>query len=419
MSYSSSRKRLYKSESLGPDVPDEPELELTPTPDEDIAHNDFSEQTAQISEHAPQQNDIKSHDNVEEEEEDVEYPPLDQDIDNERNNPFITVPSKRRPQDSYQQSTPMQSPYISQHNGRLEKDSEIGGDFTDMDDLDAVTEQLRKKGRKQKDELSTDQIEKEIQTFLKEMNEATIKDHQANINKEPALNRMKLLPRLADITSIQKYKESLLSGGFLREANFWITANPDGTLPNSAVRRGILQALDGMIVDKELLRETQIGISVRTLANYPRETAENRQLAERIWKRWARSAFGLFDTFKKDSHEEKKNSLPPAIPRSKESENRKRLEAHLDELAKTSRPGDPTFRYTPRMPKPSAFNFSIRPESDIDIEIPTRKGGKSTSSTLLSKVTNKKGPKKLTHIGNTIKIPRATPLSIEGHGMLS
>eukprot|EP01125_Pyxidicula_operculata_P006237 TRINITY_DN2168_c0_g1_i2.p1 TRINITY_DN2168_c0_g1~~TRINITY_DN2168_c0_g1_i2.p1 ORF type:complete len:313 (+),score=120.93 TRINITY_DN2168_c0_g1_i2:679-1617(+) len=104
----------------------------------------------------------------------------------------------------------------------------------------------RRKASAKLSELSTEarlELDIQVNDFVERMREAYKKDQEAHQNKQPAINKLKMLPEVIQTLQKQNSREGYFEGGFLKCLKQWLQPLPDGTLPNLKIREGILKNL--------------------------------------------------------------------------------------------------------------------------------------------------------------------------------
>jgi hypothetical protein len=115
-----------------------------------------------------------------------------------------------------------------------------------------------------------------VKKLVKDMNTALTLDKQANENKKPGFARFKLLDAITQYSRNINYHEELVLNDFCDIAGKWLMPLPDNTMPNPRIRQVILEALSELPVENVHLESSNLGVLVRSLSVYPRETRENK-----------------------------------------------------------------------------------------------------------------------------------------------
>jgi len=148
-----------------------------------------------------------------------------------------------------------------------------------------------------------------IQEFIEKMEQAYKEDIAVNLNKQPALAKLKLLPEVLSLFHKQSIRESYFDGGFLKQCKNWLSPLPDGTLPNMKIREGILKSLEKLDLTEDLLRASGIGRAVMTLSKHKSESLPNQKICTALISKWSRPIFDISSTYKELEKYEKETHL--------------------------------------------------------------------------------------------------------------
>jgi len=138
----------------------------------------------------------------------------------------------------------------------------------------------------------------QAENLMAQMEAALEADLEAFSRKEPALHKLRMLKKAQEALSIQKMHEYLMVGGILGVLKGWLEPMPDGSLPNTRVRGGVLSMLESLRINcanedhKEQLKKSGVGRLVMFLSKLPDETPENRRLAQSLVESWSRPILG-------------------------------------------------------------------------------------------------------------------------------
>ncbi|KAL0221715.1 hypothetical protein RCL1_001569 [Eukaryota sp. TZLM3-RCL] len=126
----------------------------------------------------------------------------------------------------------------------------------------------------------------EIQAFLEEMRLAASADVEAYESNNPALSKVKFLPKLTSFVIRSELHGDLIDNGFLRVCSDWLAPFSDASLPSLKVRTELLKILEHLTVTLESLENSDLGAYINYLANHPEETLSNKDLCRRLIDRW-------------------------------------------------------------------------------------------------------------------------------------
>jgi transcription factor SPN1 len=237
-----------------------------------------------------------------------------------------------------------------------------------------------------------------VENLLAQMEVAVEDDMQAYEAGRPAVNKLRMLPRVREVLAMQKLHSELLDAGLLGVLKAWIEPMPDGTLPNSKVRGTVLALLGGLPVDcsfedrREQLKRSGLGRLVMFLCKLPDETPGNRQLARQLVERWSRPILAPRGGAAVEA-EEMDRIL--AARQRRERAQRAAVPVAGDDAdgdAPSPRPGQPGFRLHAAIPQAASLDYVRRPESKVAM-LDKRAGGKGAGEHKLTKKLNSMGKK--------------------------
>lgn len=134
---------------------------------------------------------------------------------------------------------------------------------------------------------TTDLQTDKILSIKQDMIEALEKDKSHNKNKQPALNRLKLLNSVYSSLLNKNLQKQLLEYNILEVIKEWLEPMPDGTLPNIKIRRVMLDALLNLPVSKgQLMESNGIGKIINFYSKNGSENGEIKGMAIDLVKKW-------------------------------------------------------------------------------------------------------------------------------------
>jgi len=147
-----------------------------------------------------------------------------------------------------------------------------------------------------------------MEDLIQDMITAYDADQDSLDRGEPGLAKLRLLPRVEEVTSKQSQQDSFIDAGGLGAIREWLRLLPDNSLPNLTLRSSLLQILRKLQVSITLenLKDSKIGMAVRDIIFHEEEISSNKRIANEIAEVWLRQIFGK-DTghlFQKASEEE-------------------------------------------------------------------------------------------------------------------
>jgi transcription factor SPN1 len=129
--------------------------------------------------------------------------------------------------------------------------------------------------------------------FVRDMMMASDRDIEANRSGQPALHKLKILSRVADMLGKPVMQRPLLDHMVLAVVEQWLKPLPDGSLPNVRIRSVLFQSLKTMPIQTEHLEECELGRAVMSWSRFREETTDNRYLAQELIHTWSRPIHGL------------------------------------------------------------------------------------------------------------------------------
>uniref|UniRef100_A0A0N5AN69 TFIIS N-terminal domain-containing protein n=1 Tax=Syphacia muris TaxID=451379 RepID=A0A0N5AN69_9BILA len=157
-----------------------------------------------------------------------------------------------------------------------------------------------------------------------------------------------------------------LDNGMMNAVSEWLAPLPDKSLPALEIRTELLRILQGYgRLEPGTLKQSGLGRAVMLLFKHPRETPENKRLAQNLLREWARPIFQLetdFSTMTKDERVQRDYAQQP------EAKKRRLSSADNSEKDKETepRPGDKGFIIRARVPRPSQKDYVVRPKSNVE-----------------------------------------------------
>eukprot|EP01125_Pyxidicula_operculata_P006236 TRINITY_DN2168_c0_g1_i1.p1 TRINITY_DN2168_c0_g1~~TRINITY_DN2168_c0_g1_i1.p1 ORF type:complete len:455 (+),score=161.14 TRINITY_DN2168_c0_g1_i1:679-2043(+) len=226
----------------------------------------------------------------------------------------------------------------------------------------------RRKASAKLSELSTEarlELDIQVNDFVERMREAYKKDQEAHQNKQPAINKLKMLPEVIQTLQKQNSREGYFEGGFLKCLKQWLQPLPDGTLPNLKIREGILKNLIKIDISDDQLEKSGIGKIMVILQKHKGETHDNKKICNQLIMNWSRTIFDIKD--------EKFHRPPPEMsPRTPSRRNslggsggtpRISRTASMDALDSALSQGSPQTTTKTYFPEKARMDYTQRPTS--------------------------------------------------------
>ncbi|KAH7729219.1 IWS1 C-terminus family protein [Aphelenchoides avenae] len=207
------------------------------------------------------------------------------------------------------------------------EDSDDGGKVWDFDVMLQKKKKERRK-RRHRDggiDLISDADDK-VKEIVDAMERAAHLDRQANQDRKPAFQKHKMLQIVRSALLRADYFEALLDNRMMNAVAEWLAPLPDKSLPSLEVRTTILKILEGFPrLEQGILKQSGLGKAVMFLFKHPRETRENKLIAAKLIREWARPIFNIDSDYRSLSREERVQQDLTHMPEIK----RKRLRAGI------------------------------------------------------------------------------------------
>ncbi|CAJ0928636.1 unnamed protein product, partial [Mesorhabditis belari] len=211
----------------------------------------------------------------------------------------------------------------------------------------------------------------QVARLVESMKQAAKEDRHSNVERRPALKKRKLLPTVKNMLLRLDMMEAMLDGGMMSILSEWLAPLPDKSLPCLEIRTSLLKLLQSYRLEQGTLRQSGLGKAVMMLFKHPKETKDNKLLAQRLIGEWARPIFNLTTDFASLSRDERiqrdYEHMPENIKRRRES-HEAGPSTSQDSEGNTLAPGDKGFIGRARVPKISKTDYVVRPKSNVEGE---------------------------------------------------
>ncbi|RDD40898.1 Protein IWS1-like protein [Trichoplax sp. H2] len=238
---------------------------------------------------------------------------------------------------------------------------------TSMTDFEIMIEKkkrMNKKGRRRNEDEDLTGFDDKVKAVVIEMHEIAKKDRHLNKKGEAAINKLKHLSAVTEDLKKLELLSYFLENGILTAISDWLSPLPDRSLPNVKIRYEMLRILDSFPpIDTVALKESKIGGVVNYLSNHPEETKANRELADKLIKKWSRTIFNLSTDLKALYREERANRS--SVVR----DERKKRRISTDDSQGRIKPGEPGWIQRARVPTASTTDYSNRPSYNVEIPL--------------------------------------------------
>ncbi|KAJ3014967.1 UNVERIFIED_CONTAM: Transcription factor iws1, partial [Siphonaria sp. JEL0065] len=143
------------------------------------------------------------------------------------------------------------------------------------------------------------EIDEMIVNLVDKMKEAANADIEFNKLKQPAIAKIKLLPKVTAQLAKMNLAEQFLDNNILDGMKIWLEPLKDGSLPNLDVQMSMFNALSKFPIRTEHLRESKIGRIVMFYTKCDRTTPSALKIANELLEKWMRPILGRTADYKK------------------------------------------------------------------------------------------------------------------------
>ncbi|KAK3777219.1 hypothetical protein RRG08_047839 [Elysia crispata] len=301
----------------------------------------------------------------------------------------------------------------------LRKDGETGMFVSDFDLMMAKKkEEMQRQRRKRKDVDLINDNDDLIADLIVKMKEAANLDRELNQKKQLAVNKIKMLPYVANQLKKSDLHGIFLESGILGAITEWLAPLPDKSLPHLNIREMLLKVLQQFpALHSDLLRSSGIGKAIMYLYKHPKETKANKVIAGKLINEWSRPIFSLTSNYKNLSREEREQRDYDQLPKKRRTSleggqtPRRDIDKALAGEKKALRPGDPGWVYRARVPMPSNRDYVVRPTTSSEYQPPQKGASKKKVSRY------EKHKRAFLEKKKMNKTQKAIGMSIEGRNM--
>ncbi|KAG6374392.1 transcription factor iws1 [Boletus reticuloceps] len=148
----------------------------------------------------------------------------------------------------------------------------------------------RIKKRKKDDDDTLDRFaDEEVSRLREAMLGAAADDEQANREKLPATNKLKLLPQVLEVLRKQSLSQSIIDNNLLEGVRRWLEPLPDRSLPALNIQRDFFPILKKMeFIDGAVLKESGLGRIVLFYTKCKRVYPDMQRIANDLVCTWSR-----------------------------------------------------------------------------------------------------------------------------------
>ncbi|KAI9567411.1 transcription factor iws1 [Boletus coccyginus] len=184
--------------------------------------------------------------------------------------------------------------------------------------------------KRKKDAEDLDQFaDEEVSRLREAMLGAALDDEQANREKLPATNKLKLLPQVMEVLRKQSLSQSIVDNNLLEGVRRWLEPLPDRSLPALNIQRDFFPVLKKMeFIDSDVLKESGLGRVVLFYTKCKRVQSDIQRIANDLVSTWSRPIINrsasyrdrVVPTAQEDASERANERLNAILARAKEGE---------------------------------------------------------------------------------------------------
>ncbi|KAG6842366.1 hypothetical protein C0991_010656, partial [Blastosporella zonata] len=147
-----------------------------------------------------------------------------------------------------------------------------------------------RRGKKKANEEVLDSFaDDEVARLREAMNAAADEDQRANLDKQPALSKLKLLPEAMETLQKASLAQSMIDNNLLEAVRRWLEPLPDHSLPALNIQREFFAILRKMeFIDSAVLKESGLGKVVLFYTKCKRVTPDISRVARELVSTWSR-----------------------------------------------------------------------------------------------------------------------------------
>jgi len=207
---------------------------------------------------------------------------------------------RKREKNSKEQSKP------TKQRKKVKKDDEAEEDFVEGTESD-VERELEKRARKAKKKKAEEDVaQNDIENLITEMEYAYKEDLESFENQKPALNKLKLLPKVEYYLKRQAHQEMFVDLRYrgLEILTKWLTKLPNGAAPALPLRKKLVEVIHNLPVSEEQIKNCEIGKILFEMRSNPNEDPELRKYLKDLIDKWTRILIDIpadYTSYKEDS----------------------------------------------------------------------------------------------------------------------
>ncbi|BGP44165.1 Transcription factor iws1 [Rhodotorula kratochvilovae] len=147
----------------------------------------------------------------------------------------------------------------------------------------------RSKKRKQQDEEDLEMMNDEaVATLRSEMLRAAEEDIEENNVGRPALNKLRLLPKVVDLMQKTALHDTIVENGMLEAVKRWLEPLPDKSLPALNIQRPLISLLRTINIETSALKSSELGKVIYFYTKCKRVDPPIARMASQLVGEWMR-----------------------------------------------------------------------------------------------------------------------------------
>ncbi|TIC06510.1 hypothetical protein E3Q16_01084 [Wallemia mellicola] len=156
--------------------------------------------------------------------------------------------------------------------------------------IDAIAKGNKNSRRKRKrtDEDLDAAADEELHNLREQMFQAAEEDEEYKKFNKPALNKLKLLPKVVETMQKTHLETSILENNFLDGVRRWLEPFSDKSLPPLNIQTEFFQILSNMYIDTQSLKSSKLGPVILFYSRHPRVNKSIKKAADALVTRWMR-----------------------------------------------------------------------------------------------------------------------------------
>ncbi|KAJ3224717.1 Transcription factor iws1 [Clydaea vesicula] len=166
-------------------------------------------------------------------------------------------------------------------------------------DIEAALNRIKSNQKVKKSELLDEaEMDEVMVRMVQKMKDAAENDQELNKKRQPAIAKLKLLPRINEQLTKTALAEQFLDNHLLEGMKAWLEPLPDASLPSLDIQRVMLSVLQTLPIRTDHLRESQLGRIVMFYTKCERILPEMRKMAQDLVDKWMRPIMNRSDNYR-------------------------------------------------------------------------------------------------------------------------